>query len=350
MKLDVEFAGAETDAEIEDFLARACGSLIYYTPAYRRFLGEITESASALTLIARDGGRIVGLLPAFVKKNSQYGDVLNSLPFFGGHGGAIVDEQSARQDEIADTLYGVLAEFIDSGNFASVTVVENLFCPMTEEQGRMLGCKVVDDRIGQLTRLPAGSDDPSSDIFSILHQKTRNSIRKGQQLGLTFTEHTDAGSLAWLQAVHEESIISLGGVAKPLAVFEALTRCLGFGSRARLHVAYHGETPAAGILLLMHGTTVEYFTPVVAPAYRDRQALSALIFHCMCTLTREGFTLWNWGGTWRSQEGVYRFKDRWGAEQRVYRYFNRVLNHSLLERDPAWLLANFPWLYLFRFK
>ena len=103
VKLDVEFAGAETDAEIEDFLARACGSLIYYTPAYRRFLGEITESASALTLIARDGGRIVGLLPAFVKKNSQYGDVLNSLPFFGGHGGAIVDEQSARQDEIADT-------------------------------------------------------------------------------------------------------------------------------------------------------------------------------------------------------------------------------------------------------
>ena len=348
-KPSVEFANAEADAEIEEFLSHARGSLIYYTPAYRRFLGEILEDASALTLVARDGGRIVGLLPAFVK-NSVYGGVLNLLPFFGSHGGAIVDERSGRQDEVADALYGGLAEFIRNGDFASVTVVENLFRPMTEEQGRMLGCEVVDDRIGQHTVLPAGSADPDSDIFAILHQKTRNSIRKGQQIGLSFAERTDAASLAWLQGVHEASIKSLGGVAKPLAVFEALTRCLGFGSRARLHIAYCGETPVAGVLLLMHQTTVEYFTPVVVPTYRDRQALSALIFHCMCGLAREGFTLWNWGGTWRSQEGVYRFKDRWGAEQRVYRYFNRVLNQSIREHDPAWLLKNFPWFYLFHFK
>lgn len=350
MKLTIESVGNDdADGDIDTFLSRASGSMVHYTPAYRNFLVECLNDCVPLTLVAREGERIVGLLPAFVRKNAEYGDILNSLPFFGSHGGAIADE-SVSHDQITNALYGALADVIRQGKFASFTIVENLFRPMTDENARILDCAPVDDRIGQYTMLPARSSDPGNGLFKMFHQKTRNSIRKGQQIGLRFAEQNDAKSLAWLQSVHESSMQSLGGIAKPLSFFESLTRCMGFGKSARLFLAYDGSDAVAGVLCLTHGKTVEYFTPVVVPAFRDRQALSALIFHCMSEFAREGLEIWNWGGTWRSQEGVYRFKERWGAEQRIYRYFGKLLNQSLSERDPAWLVANFPWFYLFPFK
>lgn len=349
MKIEIDLTGPDVDNAIEEFLIRAEGSLVYYTPAYRRFLEEILVCASPLTFLAFEGGRIIGMLPAFVRKDPQLGNVLNSMPFFGGHGGAIVEANFKEQTYVAELLYNELASLIKNNEFVSVTVVENLFYPMTAEQERILNCAVVDDRIGQITKLPAGSMDPTSEIFSMIHQKTRNSVRKGQQLKMRFEERTDLTSLCWLQSVHEESIYSLGGVPKPLYVFEALTRQFKLGHRARLFVAYDADIPAAGILFLTHGDMVEYFTPVVAPNYRDKQALPALIFECMRRFSSEGFVLWNWGGTWRSQEGVYRFKQRWGAEQHPYRYFNRVIDQSIVAKSPELMRDKFPWFYLYRF-
>ena len=55
--------------------------------------------------------------------------------------------------------------------------------------------------------------------------------------------------------------------------------------------------------------------------YRSEQPLSVLIFRAMQDAIKEkGSKHWNWGGTWKSQHGVYRFKSRWGAHDNKYRY------------------------------
>ena len=56
----------------------------------------------------------------------------------------------------------------------------------------------------------------------------------------------------------------------------------------------------------------------------------------------QGYAWWNWGGTWLSQEGVYRFKSRWGTKDMPYRYFTSVHNPEILKVSPAELLAWYP--------
>jgi hypothetical protein len=65
---------------------------------------------------------------------------------------------------------------------------------------------------------------------------------------------------------------------------------------------------------------------------------------------RRGCRLWNWGGTWTSQGGVYRFKRKWGAEDRPYRYFIRINDRSVLDATPEELLERFPHFYVVPFS
>jgi hypothetical protein len=55
---------------------------------------------------------------------------------------------------------------------------------------------------------------------------------------------------------------------------------------------------------------------------------------------------WNWGGTWLTQDGVYRFKSRWGTESRPYTYFIAIRNAELLRHSQETLQAAFPYFYV----
>ena len=146
--------------------------------------------------------------------------------------------------------------------------------------------------------------------------------------------------------LHQHSIAGLGGKVKPLSVFEKVFLYL---ENARLYVGLVDGRRVCGLLVLTHRHIVEYFTPVVLQSARESQVLSALIFRVMTDLAREGFSLWNWGGTWRSQESVYRFKARWGSYTLDYRYFNRLNNPDLKVLDRSEADRLYPFTYLYRF-
>ena len=100
--------------------------------------------------------------------------------------------------------------------------------------------------------------------------------------------------------------------------------------------------PVAALLLFFYNRIVEYYTPVVRKEYRNSQALSATIFRAMCDASNQRYSWWNWGGTWLSQDGVYRFKSRWGTKDLPYRYFTSVHNPAVLKSTPAELRAWYP--------
>ena len=87
-------------------------------------------------------------------------------------------------------------------------------------------------------------------LFAQCHVKTRNSIRKGQKYEQQITQRTDIESLQWLQIVHEQSISSLGGIPKPLHIFQSLIA--SFGDNARLYVGELDGLPASGLLVVLY--------------------------------------------------------------------------------------------------
>lgn len=347
MPIDVVVAD-DAALDLLDGLNRSVETpLVYYTSGYLKFLLEVAQGAVLRNLVAMDNGCPVGVLPLLEQRHGEHA-VLNSLPFYGSHGGPLVEGGATDVDLVTVALLQAAMSIASHSGALSLTIIENPLQPISEGAIATVGLDLIDDRIGQFTRLPqniAGLED----LLSIFHQKTRNAVRKGYLANQVVRQVSDIASLRWLQQVHADAISKMGGFAKGMPVFEKLVEYLPLGQASRLYIGYVNGEPVSGLLVLLHGRTVEYFTPVATEAFKNEQVLSALIAEVMQNLVAEGYQLWNWGGTWRSQEGVYRFKSRFGAKDYPYRYVGKIFDETKLRQIKSDDPSAFRYFYLFRY-
>lgn len=312
-------------------------AMFYHSVAHLRFLRELL-GAHWNVMLARDGeGRIVGVLPGMVR-NGALGPVMNSLPHYGSNGGIL-----------ASTAGGIAALAaawnLASADVLSATVVANPLA--ADDPGSRLVHDVEDRRIGQFSDIGCAGD-PAAVLMERFHSKTRNIVRKAQKQGFDVT--IDDGALDFLRRVHVENLAALGGRRKSDAFFDLVPRHFVAGTQFRLWVASEAGEPVAALLLFYFRDTVEYYMPTVRAAWRDRQPLSLLIFEAMVDASRRGYRLWNWGGTWTSQDGVYHFKKRWGARDLPYTYYTRINDKSLLKAGRETLLREYPDFFVIPFN
>jgi hypothetical protein len=318
--------------------------LIYYTKVYQDFLKELLLAADESISVLRSTHQST-CLPLLVK-DGPLGRIANSLPFYGSHGGphSMTGEPYERVDALR-----VLEERIDNGDYSSVTVIENPFdCLSKEEVAVLKNLEVVDTRISQVTQWDEDIKPTESLLLEKFHPKTRNAVRKGLiRIGEVKNCTHDKEVFDFLVTEHQKSIALLGGIPKSSDVFVLLQKHLNHYLRVYGAFSREGDLGAA-LLTLEYCNTIEYFTPVVHPNFRESQMLSGLIFNVMQNRFQNGFTAWNWGGTWQSQVGVHLFKSRFGSTNRVYRYLNwcdakvkKSTPENLLEHYPYWYTRNF---------
>jgi len=227
---------------------------------------------------------------------------------------------------------------------ASATLVENLQDPWSYSA---LGATHSDERIGQIS--PIGhSQDCAEGLMAGFHYKTRNMVRKSQRAGLSVCVDNTAFDI--LERMHRENLAALGGAPKPARFFSLVDRYFRPDTDYQLYLAYKDGKPVSALLLFYFGSTVEYFMPATQVEFRELQPLTLLIFEAMTDASRGGLRWWNWGGTWKTQEGVYRFKKRWGTEDHSYRYHTIINRADLLEWSSARMLAEYPYFYVAPFS
>ena len=351
------------------FLAANDQALIHASVEYGNFLGQVVDG-ERVTFLAIDGERIVGALPLMICTRSEIGTVVNSLPWYGSHGGCVI--AAGAPTDTRSSLLAAYQSFIARDDLLSATLVLSPF-----EQSQLssyterLQPYLTDQRIGQITPLPKRpaedsfplTPSPSSasgegskqysqqienDLLMTYRQKTRNVVRKSLRQG--FNLRQDDGDEAWefLYATHRENMLALGGKAKPWEHFTALRATIPAKMR-QLYVASDGSTDAAAMLLLYFNRTVEYFTPVIRHEFRERQPLTFLIHRAMHEAVESGYRLWNWGGTWVGQTSLHHFKQGWGADDWHYTYLIHTTDDGVarLRGLRERLGQLFPWYYVF---
>ena len=315
-----EVGGAEPDAW-DAYLRLHKAGLVYGSSRFRALLCELLGCRDR-SLAAVEGGVLRGVLPLLERDG-----VLNSLPYYGSNGGVLADAP-----EISDTLLGAYGEAAETAR--SATLIENPFAP-TRYDG--LHRTHRDERIAQWTNLPATGIEPSA----------RRNVRRAAQAGIIVER--DAEELPRLYALHDENIRMLGGRPKERRFFELLRRHLTDGEEFEVWVARLEGRVVAALLTLLCNKTVEYYTPAIEHDARPLQPLAAILDAALADATARGFTRWNWGGTWNSQEGVLRFKRKWGAREARYAYHVQVNDEELTAASPEDLLARFPGFYVVPF-
>jgi hypothetical protein len=283
---------------------------------------------------------------AGLSRPGPFGRVANSLPFYGSHGGVI--RTSRASTKVGETL---LARYHERNREAGVRWATMVGNPFAAQPDGALSPTYLDRRIGQLTPLPsaAGPDEVATALLDQCHQKTRNMIRKGMRQGYVISHDGGAATVGLLAKMHRENLQAIGGIAKDRGVFDAIVASFEYDADYRIYRADTADGERAAALLLFYFKDfVEYFVPASAERHRQDQPLSALIHRAMADAVSErGAKWWNWGGTWPSQEGVHRFKARWGTEDREYHYriWDYAPEKSLAGIDRAVLASRYPYFY-----
>jgi len=318
---------AEHEPAVAAFVSSHPEGLIYYTPAFRAYLLAVV-GGQCHSRICLESGRVTGVMPVLVK-DGPFGRVLNSLPFFGSYGGVL--SASAAAESALRAEYDRLAADVAAATWISHPFMES---PAPRHD-------LTDERIAQWTMLPADGELPAT-----VESSARRNVQKAEAAGISVRESADA--LPFLEKTHRENMAAIGGRAKPDAFFSQLS-VMSYGRDWRLHVAEHSGQPIAALLTFEAATTVEYVMPVVQESARSLQPTSLILATAMASAAKRGMTRWNWGGTWLSQDGVYRFKKKWGASERRYHYFITLGEQTLMQRTPAELSSAYPWYFTLPF-
>lgn len=330
------------------FVEAQASRTIYHTLAFRDFLLRALD-AGPRYLVARREGEVVGVLPCLEAAGTTHGRVLNSLPWYGSHGGCLVAQ--AHAEPARQALLQAYAGLAAPADVAFAALV----LPLADQRhaasyAAYLQPDAIDARNSQVTPLPAHGPEADLRLEAVLQQKTRNLARKARKQGFELGIEDSDAAWAFLHAVHEENMTVIGGHAKPASHFEALRAAMPSGWR-QLLVARLGGEPVAALLLLRYAQAVEYLTPVIRQAFRPQQPLSFLIWHGMLLAMRDGYRSWNWGGTWATQTSLHHFKAGWGALDQPYSYMVHAKPHALqaLRRDRAAMAQVYPYFFTYPF-
>jgi hypothetical protein len=329
--------------EIYAFLSRFDSSLIYTTPRFLKLLQDHLR-AEVKWLAAHQNSNLVGLLPYMIK-TGPWGNVYNSLPYYGSNGAVIcdVDHQEVKKSLIKE--YFAIAE---AESACSATIISNPLMQDSKIYDDFAPYTYKDVRIGQITHLPKTSESLRDDLLKIFDDPRPRNIRKAIKENVKVEKSRAKDDLDFLYETHKENMRAIGGKAKSAEFFQLIPKIMKSDDWC-VYTATKDDKLIAALLTFYYGNTVEYFTPVIVEAFRPSQALALVCFEAMIDATSNGFTNWNWGGTWLSQGGVYDFKKRWGTSEYYYYYYTQIFNHQLMNKTREEILDAYPDFFVIPF-
>ena len=331
----VLLAAGEEDA-YEGFVHAHPQALLYHSLRFRDFLVDLLGCQPRYA-VAYAGGDIQGVLPV-MSTDGPYGTVLNSLPYYGSNGGILATTAAA-----GDALVQWFDAMAGADGVAAATVIANPLDPDARPPRHDMG----DVRIGCLTPL-GGEGDPQARLLAAIDGSARRNVAKAERSGVVV--EVDNGAFDALEEMHRSGMEAMGGRAKTPEFFAAVPRCFRAGEDFDLYVARVDADVVAALLVFFYGSVVEYYVPATRPESRPSQPMAAILCRAMTDAATRGFTWWNWGGSWVSQDNLIRFKTKWAGISREYRYWTVVNRPELLSAAPEELLEGYPGFFVAPFS
>ncbi|HKP37810.1 MAG TPA: peptidoglycan bridge formation glycyltransferase FemA/FemB family protein [Pyrinomonadaceae bacterium] len=331
--ITIEKLRPELTEAFDRYLLKRPDSLFYYCSKYKNFLRDLLDCDEHY-LVAVEGAEIRGILPLmFMEREGRH--VYNSLPFYGSNGGVIADDH-----EISHKLVEAYNRIARDEATLSSTVVSN---PLGSSESNGIEHNLTDYRIGQFTDISFQSEH-RDEILKRIDASARRNFNKAIREGVTV--EVDPNAMDRLRQMHQANIEAIGGIPKVDKFFQLIPRHFTAGQDFDLYVAKKDGVVISGLLLFYFNQTVEYITPAIDAEFRGLQPLAPILIEALTNASRRGFKWWNWGGTWATQSGVYRFKKKWGAAERNYRYYTQLNDLTILEWPQEKFLRSFPNFYV----
>lgn len=338
----------ERQKEYEELLLSNFSTLFYQSLNFHDLLKEHLACLS-IYFVWENDKKYVATISFLYKTSEIYGTVVNSLPYYGSNGSFVFESTLRPQEKesIRNEFKTAFLNFINENKVVLSTIITN---PFENEDNEWIKKNIshdfFDSRIGQITPLPSFSENIENDLMNIFADPRPRNIRRAKKAGISIKTEHNKEALQFLYDTHKKNIESVGGKAKKESFFQLIPNFFN-ETQFSLYLAYKENKPIAALLLFYFNKTVEYYTPATEHDFRNDQPSSLLIYQAMIDASKRGFKYWNWGGTWKTQHGVYDFKKKWGAQDKEYFYYTTIHNKEIMNYHIQELSRAFPNFFLY---
>lgn len=295
----------------DTFIRKIKNSTFYQSAKHLKFLEDLLDS-KAMAISAKENDELVGILPFFVKE-TKYGNVLNSLPFFGSYGGILSNHY-----EVQKNILELLNNFNKENELLSSVIIANPF-KNNEAYNKIYKHDIKEERLIQCVSLKNKSQDT---LWNELEQRVRRSIRKSEKNQVSVnTEDVNEQIFEKFYQLHKTDMESKNGRSKPTEFFKYVRKHFIQRQDYDIFTAIKDGEAIAYLLVFYFPPFTEYYMPAYRPDYKHLQSTSLLIWESMKESTKRNMEFYNFGGTWKNQNELYMFKKGWNSIDYHYNYY-----------------------------
>ena len=344
------------DRRWEQFVVSRPDALPYHHPSWSQVLRETFQYSPAALGCSDGTGRLSGILPLFEKRSLLARSHLSSLPHTPAAGPLADDGESLQ------ALLSAAASRVDQSG------VRWLQVRMQDSSldGLADGFSRLDWESAYILDLP---DDPEQLRFASSRDRSAilRAVRKASRSGVTVREASSREDAVRWYNLYLATMRAHAAPPRPFRFFQKMWEILAPQGRLRLLLAERkadGRTHLlAGSIFLLHGHTVIYAFNGRDQSQLEFRPNDAIHWTAITEACNAGFVRYDFGEVTSGNDGLARYKEKWGA-RRIQWYRYDYPRHHELERgalrpgllrstaERAWLLAPIPvtealgsWIY-----
>ena len=308
--MNVELLAPEAEPEYAQYVEEAPERLAYHLLAWRDILRDVYRYEPRYLIARDDSGALCGALPLFLIHTLVGGRRLVSLPF--SH---LVPMLGAQDAQVAQALVEAALEMARRERCRFLRLKHG--APLPDS----CGLRAVEEVFNS----PLDIARPLEEVRAGFHKKSVGwSIRRAMRSDLTVVEGDQTDDYRAFFNLELETRKRQGSPPYAFAFFRRLCTDLAPQGVSRLWLVKLRGQAVAGVICLNYGETAIYG---YAASVSDREVLrlrpnNLAVWTGIQTAHEAGMKCFDFGITRPSEQGLLKFKSRWGAEDTkpIYHY------------------------------
>lgn len=305
-----------------DALFEGCPhAFIQQSTLWAEVISELGPDEPVFMLAERDG-EPVGALPCYLYRGSA-GSILTSVPQAGPLGGVLV-----RSGESPEPVYAALlaeaARLAAAHECIALTLITSPFADDLRLYERYLQPDLLFENFTQVIDLGRVIRNGDWILPNNSERNPGRTIRKARAAELASRLSEDMGEFDRWYAIHQRRHMELGLTPLRRDLLERIQTVLRPRGRAFLQLVTAGEDIAAGCLYVHHRDICDAFIMSMHSEHGAKAPNYLLQEQALFTMWRRGIRYMNWQSSPRRGDGVYKFKQQWGSEERLYYFVTKL--------------------------
>ncbi len=324
-----EFGLADTGLRQRyDHLFEACpNAFIQQSTYWAETIAEFGPD-QPIFLLAEVDGMAAGGLPLYLYEG-PCGNALISVPHPGPLGGVFV--RPGLPAAAVEAVYGGLLtralETARARQCLTLTLLTNPFEDDLPRYQQHLAPEIIYENFTQFARLP---EIVTAEGHICLRDYERRSnlsrnLRAARAAGFTLRVCETARDLADLYAIHVQRHQEMEIEPFPAGLIWNIQRELVSRNKALLLLVKQGEAIASGCIYIYHRSVLDVLRLSRDSRFAHQGPNFLNTEHSLRWARQQGIHIYNWQSSSQREDGVYRYKQQWGAHETPYYYVTRLL-------------------------